>query len=312
MDTPINFNKLAYDIYDFNGDDLRRIILAQKIRMTIIQWTDIQKTLPRRTQQFHKGMAGHVLIVGGDRGLRGAVQIAAMAALRVGAGLVTVATHPEHADFVNCIQPEIMSHGVRSKRELRALIEKADVLILGPGLGQSKWSKKMFKACSSVKLPLIVDADGLNWLSIFSCQRQDWILTPHLGEASRLLHSSISVVAEMKAAAAKKITECYNAICVLKGPGTLVSNMDLSIAICPAGNPGMASGGMGDALSGVIGGLVAQGLTLFNAAKAGVFIHALAGDLSAEQNGQNGMLATDLLPFIRGIVNNRYKPKRFS
>ncbi len=258
--------------------------------------------LQPRPRDAHKGHFGHVLIIGGDLGYSGAVLLAAEAALRVGAGLVSVATHPDHATMLNILRPEIMCHGIHSPDALTALITKATMLVLGPGLGQTHWSHEIFnQACLSEK-NMLVDADGLNLLADKPFKKTNRILTPHPGEAGRLLKTSTQVIQQDRELAAKQIQEKYDGWCVLKGAGTLVVGPDQSLAQCHAGNPGMATGGMGDVLSGVIGGLAAQQIPLGIAAQLGVIVHATAGDLAAKA-GERGMIASDLMRYLRGLIN---------
>jgi len=260
--------------------------------------------LQSRPRDWHKGLSGHVLMVGGNLGLSGAVRMAAEAALRVGAGLATIATRPEHAAMMNASRPEIMCHGVNSAAQLLPLLAKADVVVLGPGLGRSVWSKALWEAVLAAKhLPMIIDADGLNLLAENHQFNQQWILTPHPGEAARLLDETSSDIQQDRLKALTAIQKRYGGVCVLKGAGTLVIGPDKAPAICEAGNPGMASAGMGDVLSGVIGGLVAQRIPLIVAAKLGVYLHAMAGDLAAAAGGERGLIATDLLPYLRQLSN---------
>jgi hydroxyethylthiazole kinase-like uncharacterized protein yjeF len=258
--------------------------------------------LKARARDFHKGDAGHVLIVGGDEGYAGAVRMAAEAALRVGAGLVTVATHPAHAAIINVHYPEIICYGIHKAKALKPLILRAKVLILGPGLGQSSWSKSIFKQVIHCEQPLLVDADGLNLLAKHNFIRDNWVLTPHPGEGARLLKSSVASLQQNRLEAVKEISKRFNCVAVLKGSGSLITAPLEKTFLCQKGNPGMATAGMGDVLSGVIGALIAQGLPVFEAAKIGVFIHALAGDRAAVA-GQRGTVATDLLPHLRQLVN---------
>lgn len=268
-----------------------------------IHFTNYAEYLKPRTRDWHKGMSGHVLVVGGDVGYSGAVRMAAEAALRVGAGLVTVATHPAHAAVLNLTCPEIMCRGIAAENELDDLLQKATVLIVGPGLGQSSWSKMLWNRVRLVDQPKIVDADGLNLLAQEPIVSDRWVLTPHPGEAGRLINQSSQVVQQDRLAAAKAIQARFGGVCVLKGAGSLVLAANSLPALCEKGNPGMASAGMGDVLSGVIGGLLAQGIPLGEAAKIGVYIHAVAGDYAAKE-GERGMVAMDLMPYLRHLVNN--------
>lgn len=258
--------------------------------------------LKPRPRDWHKGLSGHVLIVGGDYGFAGAVRMAAEAALRVGAGLVSVATRPEHAAEINSHCPEIMAHGVNTLPQLEHLLEQADVVVLGPGLGQSDWAKKLWEQVHSHDTPKVIDADGLNLLAQTTLFHEGWVLTPHPGEAARLLGQTSAEIQQDRFAAGNAINKRYGGVCVLKGAGSLVLAPGVLPAVCDKGNPGMASAGMGDVLSGVIGGLIAQGMPLGIAAKLGVLVHAMAGDLAAK-DGERGMIATDLLPYIRRLVN---------
>ena len=258
--------------------------------------------LKPRTKDWHKGMSGHVLVIGGDEGYSGAARMAAEAALRVGAGLVTVATHPSHAAVLNITCPEIMCRGIHESSELDDLLEKASIVILGPGLGLSDWSKMMWVSAVDAPKPKVVDADALNLLAGSGVMSEHWVLTPHPGEAGRLLGISAAEVQEDRLNVIKAICEQYGGVCVLKGAGSLVLAPNSLPVLCEKGNPGMASAGMGDVLSGVIGGLIAQGIPLGDAAKIGVYIHALAGDYAAKE-GERGMVAMDLMPFLHHLVN---------
>lgn len=256
-----------------------------------------------RTRDWHKGLSGHVLVVGGDQGFMGAACLAAEAALRVGAGLVSVATRPEHASLLSVMCPEIMSHGIASSDALQPLLAKASVVIVGPGLAQSDWAKELWSAIvTSEDLPLVVDADGLNLLAQTTLTKDNWVLTPHPGEAGRLLDLTAHDIQADRLNAIKEINKRYGGVCVLKGAGTLVSAPASLVALCDKGNPGMATGGMGDVLSGVIGGLIAQGMPLGDAAKLGVYLHAAAGDLAAK-DGERGTIASDLMPYLRRLAN---------
>jgi len=213
-----------------------------------------------------------------------------------------VATHPQHAALMNACRPEIMCHGVQKAEQLAALITKATVLVIGPGLGQGDWGGRLYAAAISADKPMIVDADGLNLLAKKPIGRANWVLTPHPGETARLLNISTAQVQQDRFAALRLLQEKYTGICVLKGPGTLVSD-GVSVAVSTTGNPGMASGGMGDVLTGVIAAFVAQGMALMEAACSGVYVQGEAADLAAE-SGERGLLASDLMMPLRRLVNN--------
>lgn len=259
-------------------------------------------SLPRRRRDAHKGDFGHVLVVGGDHGMGGAVRLAAEAALRCGAGLVTVATRAEHVDGLLAGLPEAMVRAVGSPEDLAPLLERAGVVAIGPGLGQGVWGLALWQQAAACSLPLVVDADALNLLAAAPRKRTDWILTPHPGEAARLWGTDTAAVQHDRYAAVEHLARRFGAVTVLKGSGSLIAAPGETTAVCTAGNPGMAAPGMGDVLTGVIAALVAQGLPLADAARVGVYIHASAGDLAARQ-GERGLMARDLMEPLRRLVN---------
>ncbi len=259
--------------------------------------------LEPRSRIAHKGSFGHVLVIGGDYGMAGAARMAGEAAARTGSGLTTVVTRPEHIMAVSGMRPELMCYGITKSKNLPELLERATVLVIGPGLGRSAWSKDLWQAVLKTDLPTVIDADGLNLLVKNPTKNNNWILTPHPGEAARLLNCSTSEVQNDRFTAINSLQDKYGGVCILKGAGTLILGDSGKISICTAGNPGMASGGMGDVLSGIIGGLLAQKLSLENAAKTGVQLHSEAADLAAKQDGERGLLATDLLPYLRKLIN---------
>lgn len=253
--------------------------------------------LPVRRREAHKTDFGHLLIVGGAVGMGGAVILAAEAALRVGAGLVSVATHQENTIPLLSRRPEVMARGVSSDADLDPLLAKASCVVVGPGLGNSEWSQWLFERLMGCGKPGVFDADGLNLLARQPAHRQDWILTPHPGEATRLLGDNFSD----RFLAVEQLQSTYGGVVLLKGAGTLIADGE-SIALCPYGNPGMATAGMGDVLSGVIGGLLAQGMNAGDAATTGAVLHAHAGDLVASRYGGRGLVATDVIPVVRELV----------
>jgi hydroxyethylthiazole kinase-like uncharacterized protein yjeF len=261
-----------------------------------ISFADINNPLPPRPQDAHKGMFGHVVVIGGDFGMPGAVRIAAEGALRVGAGCVTVLTRPEHITSVVCGRPELLCYGVDKYFVLDKIIKRATVILLGPGLGQSKWSLDLFNQVINLKIPKVLDADGLNLLANQNYKSDNWILTPHPGEAARLLGISPGNVQDSRIDTLQNIHKKYGGVIVLKGHETLVGAD--KIIKCVTGNPAMASAGMGDLLSGIITGLVAQGLNLFTAAKYGVLLHGEAGDKAVAKFKTTSVLAMDLLGML--------------
>ncbi|GFZ98119.1 NAD(P)H-hydrate dehydratase [Dyella caseinilytica] len=259
--------------------------------------------LPPRARDAHKGDCGHVLAVGGDRGTAGAIRLCGEAALRSGAGLVSIATRNENLIALNSARPELMAHGVHGPQELQPLLDRADVLAVGPGLGQGAWGHALWLTALDSGKPMVLDADGLNLLAR-EPHRFDGhvVLTPHPGEAARLLGTTIAQVQTDRFAAARALAQRYGAVAVLKGSGSLVAHPDGRLDVCIWGNPGMATGGMGDLLTGVIAALLAQGCSAWDAARMGVGLHARAGDLAAH-HGERGLLASDLLEPLRALGN---------
>ncbi len=287
----------------FAGLDIPADCLAtQQADLQRMNLDAIRAELAPRKRDAHKGDFGHVLIVGGGPGMSGAVRLCGEAALRSGAGLVSIATHPSHHAMIAAGRPELMCHAVEAAKDLKPLLERATVIALGPGLGTGKWSQTMFDAILKTDLPMVVDADALNLLAISEARDLDWILTPHPGEAGRMLDCPTAKVQEDRRGALRKLAEQFGGTVVLKGSGSLVSAADGPAWLCTAGNPGMAAPGMGDVLTGIIAALRAQGLSREMAAAAGVDIHARAGD-SAAKAGQRGLLASDLLQELRVWVN---------
>lgn len=260
--------------------------------------------LPRlaaRPRTAHKGLYGRVLVVGGDRGLGGAALLAAQAAQRGGAGLVSLATRDEHVPAALARLPEVMTRGVSSANQLLALAANADVLVVGPGLGVQAWGRSLLSAAASRALPQVWDADGLNLLAQGGVQLPaDAVLTPHPGEAARLLGMATAQVQADRPAAALALARRYQAVVVLKGAGSLIASADGRLALCDRGHPAMAGAGLGDVLAGLLGALRGQGLPAFEAACLGVWLHASAGERLAPQG--RGLAASELLPAIRQLL----------
>lgn len=259
-----------------------------------------------RPKDCHKGDFGRILIIGGNLGYSGAVRLAGEAALRVGAGCVSIATRPEHAISLNVSCPELMCHGILKAEELNKFLEPATFVVIGPGLGTNEWSLSLLKTTLAWKdKPLLLDADALNLLSANKIQikRSNCIYTPHPGEAARLLGISPDKIQKNRLNAINNLYTLTGGIIVLKGFRTLILSETNKVEICHAGNPGMATAGMGDVLSGIIAGLAAQNIPLNEATRLGVLTHALAGDLSASKRGERGMIASDLISRLRKIVN---------
>lgn len=256
--------------------------------------------LPRRSRTAHKGASGHVLVAGGNLGMGGAAILAAAAALRAGAGMVSVATRRAHVAPLLARMPEAMAHDVDEPAGLARLAAAADVCAVGPGLGRDDWAGHVFAGSIAGGRTLVVDADALNLLaasprSLPPCT----VLTPHPGEAARLLGRQPSEVQRNRIASARELCARFGCVVVLKGAGTVVAAPGDATWIIDAGNPGMAVGGMGDALTGIIAALRAQGLSASEAAVAGALQHAVAGDRAASAGGERGLLPSDLIAALR-------------
>ena len=288
--------------------------LFSKITSTsyVVDYEDSISKVVYREQDAHKGHFGNVVIVGGDRGLGGAGLLSSRAAVYSGAGLTSLVTRPEHvsASLVSC--PEVMVKGVDSGQDLEEHLVKPDVIAIGPGLGQSAWSEQMiqrvFWEAEKRDVSVIMDADALNLLTklkLSSNLPKRLILTPHPGEAARLLNTSVAVIESNRFSAAAKIQKKFNATVVLKGSGTVIchkSGGTQKWGICDSGNPGMATGGMGDVLTGIIAGLLAQGLTLKEAAEAGVDLHAKGADQASLEFGEAGLTSSDVINELKYLL----------
>lgn len=261
----------------------------------------LEAALPRRKRGGHKGAYGHVLVIGGGEGMPGAVRLAGEAALRTGAGLVSIATHPAHAAMPVASRPELMTHGIVAPADLEPLLERADVVAFGPGLGRSDWAHGLFDEVLASPLPAVWDADALNLLAERPAAAERRVMTPHPGEAARLLGTTTAAVQADRLGALAALREKYGGTVVLKGAGSLIAAEPVP-RLCSAGNPGMASAGMGDVLTGIIAALIGQGIALGEAAAIGVLVHARAGDRAASA-GERGLIASDLLAELRRVIN---------
>lgn len=262
----------------------------------------IGELLPRRERDSHKGDFGHVLVIGGGAGMPGAVRLCGEAALRAGAGRVSIATDPSHSASIVTSRPELMSYGIEGADELEPLVEMADVVAFGPGLGQSEWAKSLYRRVAADDRPSVWDADALNLLAEEGGTAANRVITPHPGEAGALLDSSASEVQSDRIAALATLQDRYGGVVVLKGAGSLVSASAGVPWLSTAGNPGMAAPGMGDVLTGIIAALMAQGLEAEQAACVGVQAHALAGDIASDA-GERGLIASDVLAELRAVLN---------
>ncbi len=271
-------------------------------------------SLTKRQASTHKGDYGHVCIIGaGQSAYSGAVCLAGSAALRGGAGLVSAIVHPSALVLMNRAPAELMCYASATPSDgtLDTFIEKATVIVLGPGLTQSEWAVEFFNKITRLEVPIVLDADALNILAQHSAtssslKRDNWILTPHAGEAARLLGVTPEYIQNNRIESIERLEEKWGGVVILKGMGTLVYTKAHPLMECAAGNPGMASGGMGDVLAGLIGSLLAQGLSSWSAAKLAVIVHAMAGDRQ-QVFGQTGMLASDLLLEFRALLNFKHE-----
>lgn len=262
-------------------------------------WAELRRGLPARRRNSHKKDYGHVLVVGGRVGFQGAAELCGAAALRCGSGLVSLAQPPD-AWASRSPMPELMRHGVADRTALRTLADSASVVAVGPGLGRDAWAQEMLGEVLDLPGPRVIDADALRLLAADPRESAsgDWVLTPHPGEAAALLGMTTAEIQQDRFRAVGRIRKIYGGAVVLKGCGTLVAGPDGGIGVCAGGNPGMATAGMGDVLTGVIAALIGQGMHGGEAALAGACLHAAAGDAAGGQ-GMRGMTAGDLLPCLR-------------
>lgn len=262
----------------------------------------VRPSLPPLAADAHKGRRGRVLVIGGGPGMAGAVVLAGATALRAGAGVVTVATRPEHVAAVVAARPELLCHGIERPEQLRQLQAQADVVLVGPGIGRDAWALALFGTALDARLPLVVDADALALLAQEPERRDAWVLTPHPGEAGRLLGRSAAAVQRDRFAAQAELCSRYGGTVVLKGAGTLVGAADDDLAVCEAGGPWLATAGTGDVLAGIVAAFMAQGLIVPEAARLGVWIHAVAGDEAAAAGGR-GVIAGDVIDALPRVLS---------
>ncbi|MCY4221770.1 MAG: NAD(P)H-hydrate dehydratase [Thiotrichales bacterium] len=270
-------------------------------------YEDCAGMLGPRCGDAHKGRFGHVLVVGGDHGFAGAARLAGEAAGRTGAGLVSIATRPGHVGPIVASRPEMMVHGIESPDALDALLDRATVVAVGPGLGRSGWGASLLERVVAADRDLVVDADAINLLAEGAAPWPDAatravVYTPHPGEAGRVLGEPASALESDRFSAARALAGAHPGVWLLKGAGTIIAEAGAVPCVCEGGNPGMASGGMGDVLTGVVAALLAQGLDGFDAASAGACLHAAAGDAAAAGGGR-GMLASDVIAELRPLVD---------
>ena len=269
--------------------------------------------LPPRPPHAHKGDAGHVFLLAGSVGFSGAAALCTMGALRIGAGLVTLGLPKSlHDPMVEKLTEAMLkplpetkagSLSLKALPEIVSAIEQRDAAAIGPGLSQQAQTKELVRQLlPKTRKPLVLDADGLNALAeevvLLRKLPLPIILTPHPGEMARLIKLSSQDVQQDRERIAREFAKRYRVIVVLKGHETVVASFDGTVYVNETGNPGMASGGCGDVLTGMIVGLLGQRLALFDAARLGVYLHGLAGDLAAKDRGEIGLIASDLVDRI--------------
>ncbi|WP_073524878.1 NAD(P)H-hydrate dehydratase [Pseudomonas fluorescens] len=273
--------------------------------------TDVQLLLPghlpqlaARSPDAHKGQFGHLLVIGGDRGFGGAALLSTESALRSGAGMVSLATRPEHVPAALARLPEVMAVGVSSANQLMGLLEKISVIVIGPGLGDAAWGKSLLSVAANASVPQVWDADALNQLATGSVELPaNCVITPHPGEAARLLGLSTAEVQADRLKVARALSQKFNAVTILKGAGSLIASPDGRLARCDQGHPAMATAGLGDVLAGLVGALLAQGMPAYEASCLAVWLHATAGE---RQGGLGrGLAASDLIPAIRQLLEEQ-------
>ena len=295
-DAPDLIGQLIFD--DLQAD--KAIVAQAPVTAKRLDKTSLPFLAPR-PRTAHKGMYGRVLAIGGDHGFGGAALLSAESALRSGAGMVTLATRTEHVPAALTRMPEIMSAGIHSANQLMTLIEAASVLVVGPGLGQDSWGRSLLSAAANADRPQVWDADALNQLATGQVVLpKNSVITPHPGEAARLLGISTQEVQNDRAAAAHALARTFNAVCVLKGSGSLIADVDGRLALCDRGHPAMATAGLGDVLAGLTGALMAQHMSAFDAACLAVWLHASAGQKIGASG--RGMAASDIIPAIRQLL----------
>jgi NAD(P)H-hydrate epimerase len=304
----VSFIGAKRGLYTGMARDLDGEVLLDRLDLKIGAFDDIlpaawlcrpeglARWLAPRHANAHKGEHGHVLCIGGEEGMGGAVRLCAEGALRTGVGLASVGTRRSGVAALVAARPEAMTHAVEDVEALAPLLARATVLAVGPGLGQGEWGRALYDAAVASGKPVVLDADALNLLALQPRRLPQAILTPHPGEAARLLGREKPEIQADRFDAAEALAQRFGCVVVLKGAGTIVAAID-------AGNPGMATGGMGDVLSGVIAALMAQGLPAFQAATAGALLHSAAGDAAARVGGERGLLPSDLFPHLRRMAN---------
>jgi len=275
-----------------------------------LSFEDIKINIPKRIENSHKGDHGKLLIIAGDEGFGGAGIMSSESGLKTGAGLVRLLTRKSNISASLARNPEVMVSGADNAQDIETNLEWPDAIVAGPGMFENYWSEqilyKLLLSISDKSTPTLLDAGALRLLSHNAFSKiklhGETVLTPHPGEAAEMLKITTKEIQKNRIKSAKALQEKYGCIIVLKGNGTIICNKT-NIYLCSVGGPELAVAGSGDVLSGVIGSLIAQGLTPFDAAKTGVVIHAQAGEEFANDVGRIGMAAGELIPYIRKFLN---------
>jgi NAD(P)H-hydrate epimerase len=296
----------------------RKLVEEEKIQTTLLENDKIQKLLSvRRRPDTHKGDYGHLLVVAGSVGKTGAAAMACQAALRMGAGLVTLAIPKSLNPIMEMKLTEAMTEplpetpkqtlSLRGLNAILRLCENKKAVIIGPGIGTEKETQSLvLKLLRALELPVILDADGLTALAtqpkFLPASNRSLILTPHPGEMARLLQSTPKEVQDNRIATSRDFAQSRQVHLILKGYRTLIATPKGEVFINPTGNPGMASGGTGDVLTGMLGGLLSQGLDLLTSLQVAVYLHGLAGDVVARERGEKSLIATDLIEQLPSLL----------
>ncbi len=292
------------DALDHTGDlicdelGLDDYLEKHAINALLLDEADIFERLPSRRINAHKGELGHVLVIGGDKGMAGACRMAAEAALRVGAGKVTAFTHLVHHPIMLQGRSELMCLPFEDPSRLKEFFEQTTAIVVGPGLSESTWSNDVIVEALAYDGPKVIDAGALTYLSKHPQAISHAILTPHPGEAAKLLGVDNSTISQNRYEAVVKLVEKYQLPVLLKGAGSVIQTLNDIPYVCRLGNPAMASAGMGDVLAGMIAGFIAQGVGLDDALVLATTLHAFAGDLAVKDKGIYGLLATDLYDYF--------------
>jgi NAD(P)H-hydrate epimerase len=281
----LNTLKIPDEIYSRVQPDAEKLFIEEINTITC-----------KRKQNTNKGSFGNLVVIAGDKGMPGAALMNSISALRVGAGKVNLITHPEHSNIICANAPEIMSHGLTDESDIISFCEKASAILIGSGtsLG-NKWSEKMFAIIRNINKPIIADAGILDFIKNHKMKSNDLIITPHPGEAARMLNISTNEINQDRFRAVDELAQKLHCTAILKGKGTLIKSIvNPQTYLCPYGNSAMATAGMGDVLAGMIAGLRAQGYSALDASKIGVTRHSYIADQLVLKEGKKQLIASDI------------------